>query len=325
MDSARTGDRGLLPRLTLHVLLLCAAASLMRGGHGGQPPPALPSSPQGDMAATLVVRSRVIAALTPSQPLPALDHELDALLLPTLNVTGMWPDVQYDAGGRSWWGAAEHLRRTLLLASAFNSPHSSHHLSQRVLAAATAAFHWWLRTDPQNSNWWWMQFGVPRIVCKILLLLPEQRAQPLLPLAEPLLARTPESLAAHWAGCNRVWFATIHVLRGAIERNSTRLGFAFPVARSTIVLSPLTSDGFQTDGSFHQHGSGTRRELYSGWGYGAIFTTNVLVLESYASGTAFAMSNSTWETFAHFVLDGQVRKTPFLCAIFMLETIVLPR
>ena len=174
-----------------------------------------------DDAAT--VRGRVLAELTPSLATPQLDRELDVLLLPSLNATGMWPDVAYADGGRSWWGAAEHLRRCLLLASAFNSPHSPHHLSPTVLAALESSFRWWLTTDPQNSNWWWMQFGVVRIVCKILLLLPEHAASPLLPLAEPLLARTPESLEAKWTGCNRVWFASIHVLRGAIELNSTRV------------------------------------------------------------------------------------------------------
>ena len=37
-------------------------------------------------------------------------------------------------------------------------------------------------------------------------------------------------------------------------------------------------DGVQADASFHQHGS----QLYSGWGYGAMFTTTLLVLEAWA-------------------------------------------
>ena len=57
----------------------------------------------------------------------------------------------------------------------------------------------------------------------------------------------------------------------------------------------------QQDGSFHQHGP----QLYTGWGYGGIFSTNVLVLESYARGTEWAMDDDSWDTFAHLVLDGQ--------------------
>lgn len=94
-----------------------------------------------------------------------------------------------------------------------------------------------------------------------------------------------------------------------------QLAFAFEVAHSTLKLSPQSGDGIQADGSFHQHGVGNTREFYSGWGYGAIFTTNILVLESYAKGTPFAMNASRWEVFAHFVLDGQASIHAHCCCV----------
>lgn len=104
-----------------------------------------------------------------------------------------------------------------------------------------------------------MQIGVPRILCKYLLMLPSSR---LYELALPLLERTPLSILMKWTGCNRVWVASVHVLRGAIELNATRLGHAFTIAHSTLHLAAQAADGLQSDGSFHQHGS----QLYSGWG-----------------------------------------------------------
>eukprot|EP00665_Eupelagonemidae_sp_cell47_P009387 gene9386-8786_t len=89
------------------------------------------------------------------------------------------------------------------------------------------------------------------------------------------------------------------------------------MAHSTLAVSPQHGDGIQADGSFHQHGP----QLYSGWGYGAIFSTNVLVLESYAKGTRWAMDAGRWDVFAHLpgvcppistilvVLDGQAPAT----------------
>lgn len=50
-------------------------------------------------------------------------------------------------------------------------------------------------------------------------------------------------------------------------------------------------------------------QLYSGWGYGTIYTTNVLALEVYASGTQWAMPTDLWDVFAHLVLDGQAPAT----------------
>lgn len=56
-----------------------------------------------------------------------------------------------------------------------------------------------------------------------------------------------------------------------------------------------------SDGSFHQHGP----QLYSGWGYGGIFSTNVLLYEEYAAGTSLASTEQQWDIFANLVLVGQ--------------------
>lgn len=243
---------------------------------------------------------------------------------------GIWSDIDYGDQSRSWWYAAEHLRRCLLMASAIASPRSAHCNSSTISAAAARAFEWWVTTDPQNQ-WWWMQIGVPRVVAKFLLLAnPSPR---LIGLARPLLSRTPlynctaatdRAMIANstdgcrcvtgcagttspgtWTGCNRIWGATVHVLVGVIDRDRERLATAFGMAHSAITMVSRDDGGIQADASFHQHG----RQLYSGWGYGAIFTTNLLVLEAYAAGTDFAMPESAWSTFARLVLDGQAAAT----------------
>ena len=172
-----------------------------------------------------------------------------------------------------------------------------------------------------------MQIGIPRVVIKYLLLRP---VPALVAKARPLLDRTPlydcrnnsqgptcggcvaSNHACHymnagpWTGCNRVWASTFHVMLGSLDGDAARVDTAFAMAQSAITVVPPTAEGgIQHDGSFHQHGP----QLYSGWGYGAIFSTNVLVLESYAAGTRWAMGAAHWETFAHLVLDGQAAST----------------
>jgi hypothetical protein len=44
----------------------------------------------------------------------------------------MWPDVDYHDEGLSWWLTAEHLRRTLLMATALRAPGSVHTNSTMV-------------------------------------------------------------------------------------------------------------------------------------------------------------------------------------------------
>ena len=91
-----------------------------------------------DLAA---VRASIMRQLVPSTSDASLDREVSKLAQ-ALNATGAWSDVPYADGGRSWWGAAEHLRRVLLMASAQASPHSAHHGSPPTHAAAQLAFHW---------------------------------------------------------------------------------------------------------------------------------------------------------------------------------------
>lgn len=61
---------------------------------------------------------------------------------------------------------------------------------------------------------------------------------------------------------------------------------------------------WQGDWSFHQHGP----QLYSGWGYGAMLTSNVLALEAYATAANVSnlqLSAGQWATLSSLVLDGQ--------------------
>ena len=113
--------------------------------------------------------------------------------------------------------------------------------------AAQRALAFWIKHDPQNQ-WWWMQIGVPRAVAKCLLLLDNAS---LTSAAAPLLSRTPLGNTA-WSGCNRVWGASFHVLLGAIESNATRVGMAYEMAHTTLLVGSQPEDGIQEDGSFHQ-------------------------------------------------------------------------
>lgn len=277
-----------------------------------------------DLTDAISVRKAIYRQLVPAAP--GVDADADAAgFAANLTRNGTWPDINYADGSRSWWFAAEHLRRTLLLATVSASSGSTVDRA-KVGGAADRALIWWLASDPQNSNWWWMQIGIPRIIAKCLIARPDGTR---LAQATRLLDRTPlfacaatdggerctcvaSPHACHymndglWTGCNRVWSASFHVLLGAIELNVTHLSAAFDSAHSAVaVTAPTAEGGIQADGSFHQHGP----QLYMGWGYGAIFTTNVLALEAYAAETAWAMPAARWELMARFVLDGQALAT----------------
>jgi hypothetical protein len=102
----------------------------------------------GDDLATL--QQSVLDLLIPSVTHSAMDAEV-ASISTTLTHNGTWPDVDYADASRSWWAAADHLRRTLLMASALRSSHSTHFNNSYVRSAAELALSWWCKTDPQNQ------------------------------------------------------------------------------------------------------------------------------------------------------------------------------
>ena len=181
------------------------------------------------------LQSNILRVLRPQRPTPAVDTEVEAVSL-SLQANGTWPDVNYnDRDGRSWWETGDHLRRCMVLASAYKSPYSRFSNDTAVAAAANKAFEWWLKADPQNTNWWWMQIGIPRILSKFLLLLPDTR---LFELAVPLLDRTPMHVAALWTGCNRGWGARLHFLAGFLSETSPASALRTPWCTSPQPLAP---------------------------------------------------------------------------------------
>jgi hypothetical protein len=120
-------------------------------------------------------------------------------------------------------------------------------------------------------------------------------------MASRIFSRSTIPIAAKFTACNRVWVASVNVMRGVLERNHTLISAAYQLIHSTLVLAHgAGAEGVQMDQSFHQHGS----QLYTGWGYGGIWTTNILVLESYAQGTTWSMAEGNWSLFVNFLLTG---------------------
>ena len=215
-----------------------------------------------------------------------------------LGPTGNWSDVNYvtvGTEGRSWWDAGVHLQRVLLLGIAANIRARDPQQSQAtdVADALVSALGFWVKQDFRQSNWWWNVIGTPRAVGKATLLLaavdPDAAAN-LLPAAAAIVNRA--NFSDGMTGTNLAWVSTGQLLLGVLECNGTRVAEAYRVAATTTGVNYL-AQGLQEDDSFHQHGP----QLYSGWGYGAIWTTLMLGFTAYSTGqpatSSFRFSNST--------------------------------
>jgi len=91
----------------------------------------------------------------PLETIPAIDADVGTFLgLQAAN--GSWPDIDYnDPDGRSWWKAGEHLRRSILVATAYQSSKSKFYNKPDASTSASAAVLFWNKVQPAQSNWWW--------------------------------------------------------------------------------------------------------------------------------------------------------------------------
>jgi len=254
------------------------------------------------------VREAVLRAALPSAAsggLPDYMQQEVAFLLKTQSNDGSWPDVDYnDPGGRSWWRSGVHLRRLVVSGAAFAYDKSPFAGSPAVRDMMTKGLEFWYEKDPPNLNWWWEQLGTPRSLARALILLGEAGNSSLVFGAAKFFDRAPLAWAAKETGCNRVWGASVNVLRGALEGDGDRIQAAYNISHSAVAMGDSKGDGVQVDGSFHQHGP----QLYSGWGYGAIFTTNVLSQELFAvddRAASLRLPEDRWAVLTRMVLDGQ--------------------
>ena len=208
--------------------------------------------------------------------------------------TGQWPDVSYVTlgdEGRSWWGTGVHLQRMLLLATAGCMRSRGGGTPGAVADAAVRATQHWLDANYINSNWWWNDFGTPRVLQKSLLLIRasgDPRAASLI--AHPNATVIVKRCTWSYTGTNLVWSGTVHMLAGLLWGNTSLVDAAFSAAWSTATtLEPQGTDGLMADASWHQHGP----LLYSGWGYGAIWSTHMLFLGNLSAGLRWSAQNDT--------------------------------
>eukprot|EP00117_Sycon_ciliatum_P012110 scpid36485/ scgid13305/ Chondroitinase-AC; Chondroitin sulfate AC lyase; Chondroitin-AC eliminase; Chondroitin-AC lyase len=266
--------------------------------------------------------ARTLAKMLPAstQSVQILDKAVNGYA-PLLNRTsGRFTDIIYESVGssdRSWWPVAVHLQRALIFGIATLEPRSAYHQSATLRSTMELVLSTWIESDVDNvpafhnSNWWWEEIGLPRAVGKCLVLLSSwQNVSGLkewVDKSAPILARAHYTSQGEGTAANQVWRASAHSLWALVSGNTTMLREAYDVMQAAVVVHDHGSreDGIQHDFSFHQHGA----QLYTGWGYGAIFTTTVLDMDQVAHNTTYQMSDVKMDIFSEYVLHGQLLTT----------------
>lgn len=149
-----------------------------------------------------------------------------------------------------------------------------------------------------RSRRWFNDIGVPTDVGQTLILLTSTNVNTTIAAAaEVSLAR---ASGAGETGANLLWEMDVQIMAGLFFNNATLVQASFDRIYAEVIYTTQGADGIQLDGSFHQHGP----ELLAG-SYGSAFTSTLLSLLQFASGTRFYMDADRLSIFAHLVLDGQ--------------------
>ncbi|MDD5349245.1 MAG: polysaccharide lyase 8 family protein [Chthoniobacteraceae bacterium] len=214
----------------------------------------------------------------------------------TLRPDGTWSDIEYADSSRSFWKTAEHLQRTLALASACITQPGATPADPAVCAAAIKAFDHWLAKDYRNPNWWHNEIGVPRNVARILLALDGQLTPEQSEKAMGILSRS----AIRQTGQNRVWQSGIVLMRAALQGDADLARQARDAIAGEIVIT--TKEGVQPDFSFHQHGP--QQQMGN---YGLGFASDISSWAGILQGSDLAFSDAQMEILRNYMLRGEAQ------------------
>ncbi len=223
-------------------------------------------------------------------------------LLSNMAKEGSWPDINYADRSSASWQPAIHWDRIRLLSEALNVPGQELYGNQVLLQKVNLAITYWNKRKPASGNYWWMAIGIPIKIGESMLLLqqriPGEQRKILLDLMKLGIKDSIYDYYGVATGQNLVWLATIHLMKGTLEKDASALVRSFNAIKEEVKIS--SGEGIQYDYSFHQHGS----ILYSG-GYGLGFSTDIAKLLVWAQGTRYQFPDEKIKIFSSYILDGQ--------------------
>ena len=234
------------------------------------------------------IRRRIVAHLCQDVQFDPVDQWIAAL-----SEHGTWPDIDYQHDSRADWQPYRHVARLRVMAAAYVSAVSPRRGDPELADSIGRGLDAWFERDLKCPNWWWNAIGIPRTLCKVMLMMdgrlsPEQKAAGLAVLTRGAIQQS---------GQNRTWRAEITLIRGLVARD------ADIVRKAADGLAEVVRDdqpeGIQPDRSFRQHGP-----LLYNHGYGAAFTDSHARLAAMLADTRFAYPARKLALLAEYILDG---------------------
>jgi len=218
----------------------------------------------------------------------------------SLNSNGSWSDINYNSTSSVDWTPLTHLERLEAMAESYSKSSSSLYHDAGLKADILKSYNYWISKDPQSSNWYYNEISSTQKLGEAMVLISDilsssQRSSGLNILQRAYEPRSYNSGTN--TGQNRVERATAGIYRGLVADSTSITDDAFAAIGDA--LATTTGDGFQRDGSFHQHGN----QIYNA-GYGLAFVASTAATFSWNTGTGFSYSTAQKQTYVDGLLDG---------------------
>ena len=157
----------------------------------------------------------------------------------------------------------------------------------------------WVKTDSTSQNWWWPEIGIPREICKTMLLLGRkaEEGDPVRTILDRSGLFSKGIPAYRYTGQNKVWYAGIHLMKGLLYDDPEMVKTGRDAILSEIRISE--QEGLQPDWSFHQH----RAQLQFG-NYGLSWFNDMAFWTVAFAGTEYAVPPQQLELIANYYNRG---------------------
>ena len=263
------------------------------------------------------IKKRVIADVMKG----SVDDAQVKLLLETLQSDGTWPGINYEDVSRTGFQHWYHTRNMISLARSYKIESSKYYKKSKVKKAVERALKNWVDNDYQSDNWWYNQFGTPRNLITLMLLIGDELPKDLVDKAQPIIGRANIDAPGARPGGDRIEIAGMqaknmlfindeimfHKLVRIIESEikqvewvGAKYGYNYRYIPTGFSNRKAGGRGIQYDNSFHHRIDGVNNTLSYGYGYAHSF----IVWAVYTAGTKYALSDDKIAQLVDYFLDG---------------------
>lgn len=223
-------------------------------------------------------------------------------LTTSITEEGKWPDINYIDVSRQGFRHTKHLQNLKILASAYHTPNQMYYLDKKVKVAFDKGLNFWLKNDFKAENWWHNEFGTPKAIKDLLLIMDYSLSQNQIDKMLNIANRANSNAPGARSSGDRISIIGIEAQVALFERNANKFKKCMKEIAGEIRFG--ASDGsskcLQVDYSFHHRVDRVNNTL----SYGLQYANDLASWVDKVNHTYFQFPEKSVKLLIDFYLDG---------------------